>query len=812
MNIKYVKTLLLAAVCSSGVLMGEDALQKSVNTTLDAFSVDKQKQEATANSFISQGNDLFMAGSYKDAARQYAQAAYIFDSLKENSEHFREKAGKTRELIARCYYYLAQETALKAHEESNANGLENAIALCKEAITIYPASAEEMNQRIAIYEKMRVAAQRRNRLSEDQVMPDKDERNYKISVLLKQAKILYYTGQYEQARKRYQEVLLLDKLSPEAIQGARAADLQIKKAAQNRRRITHKEAITEAAWESVLPINKHEDVKIFQDITDGTTIKKDSAGAVADGTEAIRKKLKNIVIPRVSFSGDATRSGTPLPDALNFLRLRSKLHDPEGVGVNIFLYYPQKEDEQNAAAGAAPAAGEESVAEKLAEGNNDNNNQDDFGDGDDFGDENADTTTKKEDNDSARYPQVNMDLVNKTLLEIIETLAQTTNMKYKIEKHAVVLAPRDAPLDDMQIKIFPFDDSMLQEVGGNSDQAQLIKDLEALDENIKFPSGSKVLYDPKFRSLIVLNTPENLTRIGEALVGLSNLEPPVMVQVQVKFVEIEQDDLKELGFIQSLARPYGDQGQTNGRLQFDKNDDVLGGTGKNTFTFSRTENSYNYNLVINAINQMNSKDVLSSPKVLTVPGKKASISITSERYYAWDYEEGDSSSDTSEGGIGTYSIVPLWPEFEMQTTGITFDVTPNVDKEKRLITMRLQPLVKALVGFKTYTYTDESGQEQEMSRPIFSNRKTDTTVTISDNETIVIGGMITDSTVTVENKVPFLGDIPLLGNFFKNKSKTVKKTNLLIFVTARMLQPDGSPYFASDSRGRPTSAGIGDVY
>ena len=85
-------------------------------------------------------------------------------------------------------------------------------------------------------------------------------------------------------------------------------------------------------------------------------------------------------------------------------------------------------------------------------------------------------------------------------------------------------------------------------------------------------------------------------------------------------------------------------------------------------------------------------------------------------------------------------------------------------------------------------------------------------MTISDNETIVIGGMITDSTVTVENKVPFLGDIPLLGNFFKNKSKTVKKTNLLIFVTARMLQPDGSPYFASDSRGRPTSAGIGDVY
>ena len=77
---------------------------------------------------------------------------------------------------------------------------------------------------------------------------------------------------------------------------------------------------------------------------------------------------------------------------------------------------------------------------------------------------------------------------------------------------------------------------------------------------------------------------------------------------------------------------------------------------------------------------------------------------------------------------------------------------------------------------------------------------------------MVIGGMIKDYTVTVNDKVPLLGDIPLIGNFFKSKSTSVKKTNLLIFVTARILKPNGMPYYPSDTLGRPSSAGIGDLY
>ena len=836
MKYKYVKSLLLTAVCSAGAVLTaaeDEVLERSINTTIDAFSVDKQQQEAAANAFISKGNDLFVSGAYKDAARNYAQAAYIFDGLKANSEHFTERLSKTRELIAKSYYYLAQETALKAHEEANFSELENAIALCKEAIAIYPASEKEMNERIAAYEKMRAAAVRRTRLSDEQVIPDLSDKKYRIAVLLKQAKLLYYTRQFEQARKRYQEVLLLDKICPEAIQGMRASDIQIEEAGLNRYRLTHKRAMAEAAWKGADPIFKRDEVDVRKELGMGQIADK-SALEEENETKVIREKLNNIIIPRVNFSGDAKQPGTPLLVALDYLRMRSKAHDPEGQGVNIFLYYPENRMSENnmMEPGMGMGMGMDRNSMRRVNplaptlpGDRMGLPQDDFEDDfeddfleDDFEDEESEEQPSGPDH--SKYPLVNMDLVNKPLIDIIDALAQATDMKYKIEKHAVVLAPKDAPLDDMQIKVFMFDESMVDALGGNREPEDLKEALTMVpNANVEFPIGSKVMYDPKFRSLIVLNTPENLNRINDALLEIRKQDAQPMVQIQAKFVEIEQSDLKELGFIQSLSRSNGDGGKTDGRLQFDKNDELVHNSGKNTFTYSLNSNGYNYNLTINAINQLDSKDVLSSPKVLTVPNKQVSIKMTTERYFEWDYEEGEFETSSSDG-ITTYSYTPPWPEFEKLELGITMDVTPTVDTEKRLIRLDVHPWVRTLVGWSEYEYVVSSddaesggmGQVETMRRPIVAERTTNTNVAIYDNETVVIGGIIKDYTTIVDDKVPFLGDIPLLGRFFQTKSTSVKKTNLLIFVTARMLKPDGSPYYQVDSRGRPSAAGIGDIY
>ena len=804
MKKRYVKLLLSALACSSFVLAAAEN-KESMNSTIDSFSVDKQKEEATAKSFVVKANELFFAAQYLDAAKNYTQAAYIYDALKTNSEYFAGQYNKTREMIAKCYYYLAQETALKAHEEASANDFDKAIAMCENAIKIYPASEKEMQQRIDIYKKMRAAAVKRSALSEDTLMPQQNEKDYNIRIKLKQAKMLYYTGQYELARKKYQEVLLEDHLCLEAVQGQKACDTQIKKYGDQRMRLTHNRAMAEAAWALPDPIIRKNQIETGNFVED-EGVKKSAVGEDNE-TKEIREKLNTTRLEDVNFDGDANNSGTPLPEALRKLR--------DVSGVNFFLYYPnvqsagQSEDagaeNSNQGLGSAAAASDNSSEEEEEEEEEEGNNN------------NASINTSASANSrsaGSNYPLVNLNLKNKTLQEIVDALAQNTNMKYKIEKNAVVFAPKDAPLDDMQIKVFMFDESMLDELGGSEDSTSLQENLILQVPGLEFPVGSKVMYDPKFRSLIVLNTPENLNLINDAMVKLRQRDPEPLVQVQVKFVEVEQSDLKELGFIQSLSRNGVTEDQQNSRVQFDVNDTVINNSGANTFTFNTSKNGFNYNLVINAINQMNSKDILSSPKVLTKDGEKVNIRMVSERYFKWDYEEGDMDSDT-EGGVTITAITPMWPEFEVQELGIEMEITPKVDKEKRLITLDVHPWVKALVGWTEYEYIDENGKMDYITRPIISERTTNTNVVIYNEETVVIGGMIKDYTTTINDKVPLLGDIPLIGNFFKSKSTSVKKTNLLIFVTARILRPNGMPYFDSDaikSTGKPSSAGIGDLY
>ena len=77
--------------------------------------------------------------------------------------------------------------------------------------------------------------------------------------------------------------------------------------------------------------------------------------------------------------------------------------------------------------------------------------------------------------------------------------------------------------------------------------------------------------------------------------------------------------------------------------------------------------------------------------------------------------------------------------------------------------------------------------------PVFSVREIETEVTIYDGATVVLGGLARDEIKKIEDKVPILGDIPLIGRLFRSKGESRQKRNLLIFVTANLISPGGSP-------------------
>ncbi len=87
--------------------------------------------------------------------------------------------------------------------------------------------------------------------------------------------------------------------------------------------------------------------------------------------------------------------------------------------------------------------------------------------------------------------------------------------------------------------------------------------------------------------------------------------------------------------------------------------------------------------------------------------------------------------------------------------------------------------------------------------PIFELRTVETQVTIYDGETIVMGGTISDTSGDTDDRIPMLGDIPLLGRLFRTKTETRDKRNLLIFITVRLVNPDGSPLREREVRGLP---------
>jgi general secretion pathway protein D len=114
-----------------------------------------------------------------------------------------------------------------------------------------------------------------------------------------------------------------------------------------------------------------------------------------------------------------------------------------------------------------------------------------------------------------------------------------------------------------------------------------------------------------------------------------------------------------------------------------------------------------------------------------------------------------------------------------------------------MINLTMTPQVVSDPVWKNYgtTYTDPDGNQQQLSmeQPFFFTRSISTSIAVYNNATVVMGGMITEKHDEVNDRIPILGDIPLIGRLFQSNYEKSEKRNLLIFVTARLVDPAGRP-------------------
>ncbi len=824
----------------------EELVKSDIIMTVGGTISEHQRLEAEANALMVAGNQLMQENKYPAAREKYLAALEPLRELARNGEEsFAEKIRHCQKLIANCYEYQAQDLVKTAKTQSKEENYDVAIALCQQAIEVYPPFKERLEKAIDYYEAQADAMARRNQTAN--LLPNAEQTKRTIDTYLEQGRIMFDKQQYEQAREKFQQVLLLDPYNVKATARMKAVNGKLNEIALRRMDADHVKMMAEIQWEAVDEILLERSAKNLN-LLDGIPAARHISN---NDSDEVLDKMASIIIDEAEFTDISVLN------AIKYLQMLSKQYDPSGDGVNIFLRLEdpaQVSEEQymNATNPFGPARmnmpqntfGQPGGYGAVNPGGFGAANPGGFGAANPggFGAANPGGFGAAAGGFGAQpggfgamgamggmMPQtkiedikVNFTLNKQSLGEAIRYLCEAAGLKYKVDRHAVVIAAPNVAIADLETVSFPVDSEILSAFGGSDSNAL---QRYFMERGIQFPYGARIAYDANISRLFVTNTPENLRAIGKLVEESQQISEP-LVMILARFVEVRENALKELGFNYQVSRTLGD-GNNFGKLEFDPNDNVLRTLTSDTITdnvfqYNRTVNGYSLQAQVFALNQLDGQNILSAPRVTTLNGVTATISMV--RLYPvpdWGDGDDDDDSDSNSGSTGgssistpsgtdttvqTYEWDSGQPTFNYEEFGITLSVTPQADTERRLIQMRMNPVVTALVGWTSYTFDNSGGIVKDLPltviwKPITNRRAVNNYVTVADGETIVLGGMITDTTDEIDDKVPLLGDIPLVGRLFQSKSTQSQKVNLLVFLTCRLVKPDGTPFYPQPNSG-----------
>ncbi len=252
-------------------------------------------------------------------------------------------------------------------------------------------------------------------------------------------------------------------------------------------------------------------------------------------------------------------------------------------------------------------------------------------------------------------------------------------------------------------------------------------------------------------------------------------------------------------------------------------------------TFSAVFGKMDMTMVLHMLAQRTDTDMLNSPKVLARPSQEAMIRVVTEWIYPTEFdvteleeaEQNYNSGNSNLTGLGGSAAANLQAppvkfavepqSFEKQEVGVSLQVVPEVSQEGQMINLLVNPKVVEYIEdfdygmpipYIQYEFTGNqiTGARVEyyhvpMPQPKFKFREISTYLSVYNGATVVMGGLITEKRSSFEDKVPILGDLPFIGFLFRSTGEYSEKRNLLIFLTARLVDPAGRPLkTATDGR------------
>lgn len=650
--------------------------------------------------------------------------------------------------------------------------------------------------------------------------PEVVARKADVAELIREGRDYYGVGDFNRAEALFSKVLTVDAYNTTAMRYLRKIAEKKESISDVNYQATKARAIAAVRETWTPPIM--EEVVLPEKVEKGSSIEK------LTDAERLRERMASIIIPKIEFR-DAN-----IQDVVDFLAEASQAADPNQQGINIVLHLKNK--------GASQSAG---VAKPQPIP------QDDFGfdafDG--MFDDSAVQQTAAPATPSSGI-SLTLNLRRISLLDAIKTITEITGMRYRIDGSIVIISPQGYVTGQVVTRMYPVQPTILDviiqrdtsNVDKESDFIQMggttsfeRSDVKGFFEKagVPFPQGTSITYNPGISQLIVANTAENLEIFERILAQLNVI--PNQVEIEARFIEISEDNLRELG-LEWILNDNWEIATKNGtgpissreRVQINKNANGFteglrffgysGETGSispqsavtkaasssalgSILSISSILTNPELSVVLHALDQSGGTDLLSAPRVTTRSGYNATIQVVREIIYPTEFDAQSQSVGTGAGESSDRTVVVVTPgSFETREVGVILNVTPTVGPDGYTIDLAMVPEVSELIGW--IEYGSAMGEiTYHMPQPIFSSRNVTTSIVIWDGQTVVMGGMIREELTTMNDKIPLLGDIPLLGRLFRSEGEYSQKKNLLIFVTARLVDPAGKPIHKRENVG-----------
>ncbi|MCH2205118.1 MAG: hypothetical protein MK132_04505 [Lentisphaerales bacterium] len=824
MNSTNLNKKLFGLLLASGMILSsngqEKIAEKVVSNGAESSKIVKideilrQQYELEADLLFKEANSLINYEKFEEASSKLEKVILQLNKVSKSDKLILSKIEKAEALYGeslKSYALALVEQAQKNQNEETQTGYEKALVLLKKAKKIagvdeqlINSEIEKVQNLIKINEHVEKVGAHRLR---DEFVNDPQKGSIANKILFDRAKIYFSQRRFTLCRATLEQILVNQPYNEDAVNLLYKTNRKILEAGQQRRENSYQEFIDEVEWKWSDPINIYStDSEIKTDVS------------VVDASTQVGKIYKKlqIVIPKVRFED------RDLDFVVDFIKRTTRDLDEEGEGLNVIVSVDSE-------AAAAPAGiDDDPLADDL----------------DEF-DEPA-----VEEVAASGGKKINLDADDIPVGEVIKYICEQVGLKYKVEEFAVIIGD-NASFQTLETKFYSISAGLL-DIVSNKEAADIVDGLGGGEGGggdqfkdyftslgISFPPGAKMKFVQQAMRLVVTNTPDNHRKLEEVLRQIG-IETP-QVSVESKFIEIEHTNVDEFGFewlIGSSNEP-GDLSPGINPQNLGFNDNIgpdavnpnagldpssdSGIRGINTIInpgnglgpqagVAVIMGDYLFQGLVRALEQETSADTLSAPQVTAVSGKTAIIRIVEERYFPESFEAPDISELTAIGSAPTFG--------EPRDVGIVLEVTPTVEPDGYTISLDLRPQILEFVG-----YDDAFNSVMELqtfqligdipiplppifidaiySMPILTARTIETRVTIWDGETIMLGGLISERVTSVNDSVPYLSDIPLVGQLFQSSGSESIKTNLLMFVTARLIDPAGLPKKPSVDKGLP---------